>query len=181
MISWIWDKLKGQKNFESDEKLQDIPIPKQTVNVLVGYMPYTSKDFENYFEVPAFVAEKIANDYASLLDFKDGDGFGAQVRMNPRNGEVIGQLCSTRYDIERKTMNNITHFYMSVAISREKQVKMAELQVEKTAWMESGAKPFCHAGMDGKKFNPQIGIKLGGSYVLPGVTLGCKCNSRPIF
>jgi hypothetical protein len=151
-------------------------------DVPTGFVPYSVDDFQKHFGVSPAVGQQIANDYADLLGFEKKRGFGAEVRANPRDGALVGRLCSERYDASGNITKSIALYFMFVAIAREHQVKARDLKITKAKWTDSHATvPPCHPGFDGRAFNPQKGIRIKGRYVLPGVTLGCKCNSRAIF
>ncbi|WP_420213387.1 hypothetical protein ACN8ZM_39910 (plasmid) [Burkholderia aenigmatica] len=126
---------------------------------------------------------QIEMDYLEVIAFDKAIGFGAQLRTDPRNGPAIAQLCAGRYDAPDRVAGALTLFFAGVAIAREHQVNARNLKFAKAEWLRStkiDGSP-CHADLDGKTFNPQKGALIDGRFVLPGVSLGCKCTSRPIF
>lgn len=160
MFNWITDKL--MRRDQDHHNIEPAICTEQTR----GYMKYVAADFENHFGVSAMVAEKMSNDYNSLLKFNGTDGFGADIRATPRDGYAVDQLCTQRYDVNRKTLSDIVSFYMFVAIAHEKQDKLIQLGVDHAAWMTSGKQESCHPGFDGKKFDPRQGIKINSAYAL---------------
>lgn len=155
----------------------------QEHRVPVGFRRYLAKDFQQYFGVSEPAAAQIAADYAEVIAFHETRGFGAELRSNPRNGPEIAKLCAGRYDVPDHVASAVHLFFTFVAIAREHQMKARELKFAKAEWLGStktdGAS--CHAEFESMTFNPQKGMLVEGKFVLPGVSLGCKCTSRPIF
>lgn len=148
----------------------------------IGFVAYTAADLKEHFGVSDEVAAQIALDHADLLAFDRTSGFGAQLRAAPRDGNLAHELYKDRYAAPAHIVSGVRTFFMFVAIAREQQLKAVDLNIKKSEWMDSHAvTPPCHPGMDGKQFNPLKGARFKGKYVLPGVTLGCKCMSRPII
>ena len=194
MLKWLFGSAKpksepaqapvapGEARREAGVSEKPLAASEKESATPIGFVAYTAADFKEHFAVSDDVAAKIALDYADLLDFDGTSGFGAQLRAAPRDSNVANELYAGRYAAPAHIVSGLRTFFMFVAIAREQQLKARDLKIKKSEWVDSHAVvPPCHPGMDGKQFNPLQGARFKGKYVLPGVTLGCKCMSRLII
>lgn len=192
MLKWFFGSAKGKSNPAqppvptieggAEAAISNVEISGKEPAAPIGFVAYTAADFKEYFGVSDEVAAQIALDYSDLLAFDKTSGFGAKLRAAPRDSNLAHELYRDRYAAPAHIVSGVRMFFMLVAIAREEQLRAQHLKIKKSEWMDSHAVvPPCHPGMDGKQFNPLKGARFKSQYVLPGVTLGCKCTSRPII
>ncbi|ENZ78057.1 MULTISPECIES: hypothetical protein [Ralstonia] len=148
----------------------------EKVCIPVGFANYTAADFASQFNIDPIMAQRVAMDYAALFSNGSAQQFGAAVAARPRDLAHLSDLIASRYGLVKENAVPISRFFSMVAIAREAQRRMVELSITKAAWVSLEGVPFaCHSALSGTEFNPQIGLRTEGEFVLPATRFDCQC------
>lgn len=154
------------------------PVPANAALGPSGYKTYTAAEFEAHFTVTPEQSEQIAKDYATLIRFNEEDELTRIVFDAGRDLHQLSQALITRYDLNKKQVAGLPLFFANVAGARKEQNRHQGLGIRKCTWLATDDQ---HAELAGKEYDPSIGIKTPEGYLLPGVTLGCKCVARAVI
>lgn len=142
-----------------------------------GYWLYAAADLKEHFNITPEQADLLANDYATLLRFNEKDEFTCLVLDAGRDLHKLSQALMTRYAMNKKQAAGVPAFLANVAGAWQNQRRLRDLGISKCIWMA----PVDHSDLDGQPYDPAVGLKTAEGYLLPGVTLGCKCTSRSVI
>lgn len=148
------------------------------VGVPTGFPVYTYEDFALQFSLSESVARQACKDYCTLLSDRNADPFVAGIRANGRNGFLIGRTCSERYGVPAESIGGLVRYFMDVTTALKNRHAVYDLGITSARWISTRVPPYCHGDLDGIRFNPQVGAKVGDMYLLPGATFGCGCIAK---
>lgn len=144
-----------------------------------GFINYGATDFAEQLGLPDTLAQQVAADYLELLDNNRESAFSKAIKAKPRDGFEIGQLLSKRYGLAADRLSEVVRFYMSIASALRNQDRMRELGIDDAEWISAKVPPPpCHSALNGRHFDPRVGIDVDGARVLPGVGLRCNCRGK---
>ena len=152
-----------------------------------GYIFYGSADFQARFSLPSERAQVLASDYLSILGVQDANEFSALVVEAKRDLQSIAVAAELRYGLKPPTVGRLALFLANLASARSQQRRQLDLGITKCIWLvsscgrASGDPNAGHLLFSGQEFDPSIGMRTEGQYILPGVSVGCTCVSKSVI